>query len=208
MIDAINANPGASALVKAITYRGVAGTGIVQPRTKVNLSDFLQPVTPMGRTDISLSNDHVQRGPFQQNVLRIRKGRAARRPKVGVFLYCQQHAREWATPITCLETAEQLLRNYATDTATRKLVDNLDIFILPSSNPDGAHHSMYNFGQQRRNLTNHCVNGGKTTDDPFAADFWTLRVNPGNGLPYTNNDPASRNAWGVDENRNNTFGTI
>ena len=48
VIDAINANPGASALVKATTYRGVAGTGIVQPRTKVNLSDFLQPVTPMG----------------------------------------------------------------------------------------------------------------------------------------------------------------
>ena len=79
MIDAINANPGASALVKAVTYRGSTGTGIVQPRTKVNLSDFLQPVTPMGRTDISLTNDHVQRGPFQQNVLRIRKGRAARR---------------------------------------------------------------------------------------------------------------------------------
>jgi hypothetical protein len=205
VIDAINANVGSSALVKATTYRGVAGTGIVQPRTKVNLSDFLQPVTPMGRTDISLSNDHVQRGPFQQNVLRIRKGTA---PKVGVFLYCQQHAREWATPITCLETAEQLLRNYATDTATRKLVDNLDIFILPSSNPDGGHHSMYNFGQQRRNLTNHCVNGGKITDNPFAADFWTLRLNNGSGQPFTNNDPASRNGWGVDLNRNNTFATL
>ena len=205
VIDAINASPGASALAKAVTYRGVAGTGIAQPRTQVNLSDFLTPVAPMGRTDISLSNDHVQRGPFQQNVLRIRKGTG---PKVGVFLYCQQHAREWATPITCLETAEQLLRNYATDRATRKLVDSLDIFILPSSNPDGSHYSMYNFGQQRRNMTNHCVNGGKTSDDPFAADFWTLRVNPGNGQLYTNNDPGSRNAWGVDENRNNTVGTI
>ena len=69
---------------------------------------------------------------------------------MGVFLYCQQHAREWATPLTCLETAEQLLRNYAIDKRTRKLVDGLDIFILPSSNPDGAHYSMYNFGQQRR----------------------------------------------------------
>ena len=211
VIDAINANPGAAALVKATTYRGVAGTGIVQPRAKVNLSDFLQPVTPMGRTDISLTNDNVQRGPFQQNVLRIRRVQGGPSgPKVGVFLYCQQHAREWATPITCLETAEQLLRNYATDKRTHKLVDNLDIFILPSSNPDGAHHSMYNFGQQRRNLTNHCVNGGKQSDNPFAADFWTLRPNPASttGGTYTNNDPASRNAWGVDENRNNTFGTI
>jgi hypothetical protein len=209
VIEAINANAAASALVKAATYRGNAGTGVVQPRTKVNLSDFLQPVTPMGRTDISLSNDHVKRGPFQQNVLRIRRTQGGPTgPKVGVFLYCQQHAREWATPITCLETAEQLLRNYATDEATHKLVDNLDIFILPSSNPDGGHHSMYNFGQQRRNMTNHCVNGGKTTDNPFAADFWTPRINPSTGAPYTNNDPASRTAWGVDENRNNTFATI
>jgi Zinc carboxypeptidase/Chitobiase/beta-hexosaminidase C-terminal domain len=125
-----------------------------------------------------------------------------------VFLYCQQHAREWATPLTCLETAEQLLRNYATDRRTRELVDNLDIFILPSSNPDGAHYSMYNFTQQRRNLTNHCVVGGQETDDPFAADFWQARTNPGDGQPYTAIDPAARNAWGVDLNRNNTVGTI
>src|SRR5687768_13107810 len=128
--------------------------------------------------------------------------------KVGVFLYCQQHAREWATPLTCLETAEQLLRNYAIDPATREFVDNLDIFILPSSNPDGSHYSIHNFSQQRRTMTNHCVVGGKESDDPFASNFWAPRVNPGTGLPYTNTDPASRNAWGTDMNRNNTFGTI
>jgi hypothetical protein len=194
VVAAINAHPGASALVVALTYRGNAGAGIVQPRVKVNLDDFLS------------APDHVDRGPFQQNVLRIGKRRDG--SKTGVFLYCQQHAREWATPLTCLETAEQLLRNYAIDDTTHKLVDNLDIFILPASNPDGAHYSMYDFMQQRRNMTNHCVNGGKETDDPFAANFWTPRINPSTGLPYTNSDPASRNAWGVDNNRNNTVGTI
>ena len=166
------------------------------PRAKVNLSDFLTTAT----------NAHVQRGPFKYSVLRIGKKRDG--SKVGVFLYCQQHAREWATTLTCLETAEQLLRNYAIDPATRKLVDNLDIFILPSSNPDGAHYSIHNFAQQRRNLTNHCVEGGKETDNQNAANFWTPRVNPGTALPYVNSDPGSRNAWGVDLNRNNTFGTI
>ncbi len=81
-------------------------------------------------------------------MLRIGKRRDG--SKVGVFLYCQQHAREWATPLTCLETAEQLLRNYAIDPRTQDLVNNLDIFILPSSNPDGAHYSMHNFASQRR----------------------------------------------------------
>jgi Zinc carboxypeptidase/Chitobiase/beta-hexosaminidase C-terminal domain len=196
VVSAINGSPAASMLVVALTYRGNAGAGIVQPRAKVNLSDFL--TTAM--------NAHVPRGPFQYSVLRIGKVRDGSR--VGVFLYCQQHAREWATPLTCLETAEQLLRNYAIDEETRKLVDNLDIFILPSSNPDGAHYSMYNFSQQRRNMTNHCVAGGKETDDPFAMNFWSPRINPGTGLPYTNTDPASRNAWGVDLNRNNTVGTL
>jgi Zinc carboxypeptidase/Chitobiase/beta-hexosaminidase C-terminal domain len=194
VVAAINSHPGASALLVSLTYRGNAGAGIVQPRVKVNLSDFLNaPAT-------------VERGPFQQNVLRIGKRRDG--SDTGVFLYCQQHAREWATPLTCLETAEQLLRNYATDPDVRRLVDNLDIFILPASNPDGAHYSMYDFGQQRKNMTNHCVNGGKETDDPFAAGYWTPRINPGTGLPYTNTDPASRNAWGVDNNRNNTVGTL
>jgi hypothetical protein len=57
-------------------------------------------------------------------------------------------------------------------------------------------------------MTNHCVNGGKSSDDPNAANFWTPRVNPGNNVPYINTDPASRTAWGVDLNRNNTFATI
>jgi hypothetical protein len=76
------------------------------------------------------------------------------------------------------------------------------------ANPDGAHYSMHNFTQQRRNLTNHCVNGSKAGDDVFGANFWSPRVNPSTNQPYTNNDPGSRNSWGVDLNRNNTVGTI
>jgi hypothetical protein len=196
VVDAINASAAANALVTALTFRGNAGAGIVQPRARVNLSDFLATAT----------NAHVPRGPFEYSVMRIGKHRDGSR--VGAFLYCQQHAREWATPLTCLETAEQLLRNYAIDPQTRELVDNLDIFILPSSNPDGSHYSIHNFSQQRRNMTNHCVEGGKETDDPFATNFWTPRTNPSTGVPYTNTDPASRNAWGVDLNRNNTFATL
>jgi hypothetical protein len=196
VVAAINANAQASAKLVAVTYRGNAGAGIVQPRAKVNLSDFLDTAT----------NAHVPRGPFQYSVLRIGKKRDG--SKVGVFLYCQQHAREWATPLTCLETAEELLRNYAIDPQTRKLVDNLDIFILPSSNPDGSHYSIHNFNSQRRNMTNHCVEGGKETDDPSAANFWMPRTRPDTSAPYVNSDPGSRNQWGVDLNRNNTFGTI
>ena len=59
--------------------------------------------------------------------------------KTGVFIYCEQHAREWVGGITCLETAQRLVTNYATDPTTKSYVDNLDIFILPVVNPDGTH---------------------------------------------------------------------
>ena len=192
VVAAINGNDAARAKLVAATYRGNAGAGIVQPRANVNLSDFLDP--------------SVAHGPFEYPVMRIGKRRDGSR--VGVFLYCQQHAREWATPLTCLETAERLLRNYAIDKATRDFVDNLDIFILPVSNPDGSHYAFHNFSSQRKNMTNQCAFGWKETDDPNAANFNLPRQNPGTGALYTNTDPASRNGWGVDLNRNNTSGTI
>jgi hypothetical protein len=64
-----------------------------------------------------------------------------------------------------------------------ELVDNLDIFILPSYNPDGSLYSFYDFPSQRRNMTRYC---------PVTGNF----------------DVDARNAWGVDLNRNLTEGTL
>ena len=96
-----------------------------------------------------------------------------------MFFTCQTHAREWTTGLTCVETAERLVRNYATDPETKKLLDNTEVFIHANGNPDGGHYSMYDFASQRRNLSNHCD-------------------------AATNNDPLARNTWGVDLNRNYT----
>ena len=84
-----------------------------------------------------------------------------------------------ATGLTCVETAERLVRNYATDPQTKKLLDNVEVFVLANVNPDGGHYSMYDFSQQRKNMTNYCPVTGSS-------------------------DPAGRNGWGVDLNRNNT----
>lgn len=168
--DAINNDPTAGALVTACTWAGNLGAGIVQPRALVNLFDFLR------------APSSVPRGPFQEQMIRIGKHRDG--SKVGVFIFGQQHAREWTTPLVCTETAERLLRNYAIDSTTRSMVDNLDIFILPSSNPDGSLYSFYDYNMQRKNLTNYCP--------PTTAA----------GMP------SNRNVWGVDLNRNNTFGSV
>ena len=163
VVAAINASPAASALVMATTYRGNRGAGIAQPRARTNLSDFLNAPAS------------VARGPFQQHLYRIGAHRDG--SKVGVFLFCQQHAREWTTSLTCQETAHQLVENYATDPQTKELLDNVEIFISPNSNPDGAHYSMYDSSVQRKTMPNYCPTTG-------------------------NSDPAARTTWGVDMNRN------
>ena len=101
-----------------------------------------------------------------------------------MFLYCQQHAREWVTPITCVETAERLVRNYATDPTTKEYVDKLNIFILPSVNPDGGHYAFHDDSVQRKNMKNYCP------------------------ITTANGGIGNRATWGVDLNRNNTVGTL
>ncbi|KZE69004.1 hypothetical protein AWM68_01690 [Fictibacillus phosphorivorans] len=164
VVDLLNAK--ASNLVTATTYRGNAGNGIVEPAT-ANLSDNLKAPAS------------VSREPAAVKAIRIGKHRDGSKP--GVLSYSQEHAREWVTPLVSVETAERLLRNYAHDKDTRKLVDNLDIFIIPSMNPDGAHYSFYDFNSQRKNMTNHCSSA--------------------------QSDNGYRNSWGVDLNRNHNVGS-
>ncbi|HET9900334.1 MAG TPA: M14 family metallopeptidase, partial [Actinomycetes bacterium] len=159
---------------RAHAYRGSDGTGIVQPTlAPVPLTDFLNQKrsgAPAGE---------VPRGPYTIRALRITRNPSARKP--GVLIQAQDHAREWVPATITLETAERLVRNYRTDPVTRSIVNNTDIFLIPSNNPDGANYSFYNFASQRKSMTNHCP-------DPQA-------------------DPGLRNSWGVDLNRNYRVGS-
>ncbi|MET7671595.1 M14 family zinc carboxypeptidase, partial [Micromonospora luteifusca] len=101
--------------------------------------------------------------------------------RVGVLAYSQEHAREWATPLVTLEFAERMLANARTDPATRELLEQVDIFVIPMVNPDGANYSFNDFNFQRKNLVNHCTGPAR--------------------------DPKNRTSWGVDINRNYTVGS-
>jgi Zinc carboxypeptidase len=138
------------------------------------------PVVAPVRLDDGLKGTEVSKKPWTVQALRIGKVRDG--SKIGVLAYSQEHAREWATPLVTLEFAERLLANYATDPATRQLVDDVDVFVIPTVNPDGANYSFNDYNFQRKNMVDHCTG--------------------------TNRDPRNRDRWGVDVNRNYTVGSF
>jgi hypothetical protein len=119
------------------------------------------------------------RKPWTVQALRIGVHRDGTR--TGVLAYSQEHAREWATPLVTLEFAERLLANYATDQDTRRLLEDVEVFVIPVVNPDGANYSFSDANFQRKNLVNHCTG--------------------------TQRDPKNADSWGVDVNRNYTVGS-
>ncbi|WP_433825791.1 M14 family zinc carboxypeptidase [Actinoplanes sp. CA-015351] len=140
---------------------------------------LIMPVAGPVQLDDGLAGTEVPTKPQTVQALRIGKVRNGTKP--GVLAYSQEHAREWATPLVTLEFAERLLANYATDPATKELVDSTDVFIIPTVNPDGANYSFNDFNFQRKNLVNHCAGAQR--------------------------DPRYRNSWGVDVNRNYAVGS-
>ncbi|MGW8250258.1 MAG: M14 family metallopeptidase [Anaerolineales bacterium] len=168
VIAAVTADPEASSLVRADPYRESSASGLVSPQS-ITLSDYLNAPA------------EISREPFQVRAIRI--GRYRDGSRLGVLAYAQEHAREWVPPLVTVETAERLLRNYANGGHTKELLDNLDIFIIPSVNPDGGHYSFYDYNFQRKNMVNYCLGGPR-------------------------NDPNSRNTWGVDVNRNYDVGSL
>ena len=169
IVAAINANPSASALVTAETYRGDAGASVAAATPIHALSDFLAaPGT-------------VARDPFQQRLLRVGAHRDGTR--VGVFVFAQADGRQLVAPLVAIELVERLLRNYGTDPATTALLDELELFVVPNANPDGANFALYDASTQSKTLVNRCGVG-------------------------TSNDPLARTTWGVALERNFSVGSI
>ncbi|HEX6356501.1 M14 family zinc carboxypeptidase [Actinophytocola sp.] len=119
----------------------------------------------------------VSRRPWTVQALRIGAHRDGSR--VGVLAYSQEHAREWATPLVTMEFAERLLANYATDAATRQLLEDVEVFVIPTVNPDGANYAFSDAAFQRKNLVNRCTG---TQRDPRFADSWGVDVNRNYGV--------------------------
>lgn len=97
------------------------------------------------------------RGAAPFYYLRLGPKTPDREQKLGVFQHAAPHAREHINPMTMLELAEQLCANYDPNSdepavlANTRLMDELDIFIAPQTNPDGTNFSFYDDKGWRKN---------------------------------------------------------
>ncbi|CAF1524193.1 unnamed protein product [Adineta ricciae] len=59
-----------------------------------------------------------------------------------IWIDCGIHAREWITPATCIWLIDQFIAEYNNnDATTRDLLNNWNVYIAPSLNPDGYEYS-------------------------------------------------------------------
>ena len=72
-------------------------------------------------------------------------------PKPVFLLDAQHHAREVMTPEIALDMVRFLLENYGTDPKATRWMDQVDIWVVPSVNPDGAAFVFQQFTWQRKN---------------------------------------------------------
>ena len=107
-------------------------------------------------------------------------------PKPVFFLMAGIHAREIATPEIALRFADWLTRNYGQDADATWLVDQHEIWVLPTANPDG--HWYVELGTQTPN-----------GDEP-----WLWRKN-GHAYGPGAWPPTAFDHYGVDLNRNFDF---
>ena len=69
-------------------------------------------------------------------VIKIGKAATDGRVKPAVWIDAGIHAREWVSPATALYFINQLVENSG-DAQNRFVLEQLDLYILPSANPDG-----------------------------------------------------------------------
>ncbi|XP_077479886.1 carboxypeptidase A6 [Stigmatopora argus] len=71
----------------------------------------------------------------------LRLGKRTRQHKKAVWIDCGVHAREWIGPAFCQWFVKEALNSYLYDSGTRRLLNQLDFYIMPVFNVDGYHFS-------------------------------------------------------------------
>ncbi|XP_062848103.1 carboxypeptidase B-like [Trichomycterus rosablanca] len=72
-------------------------------------------------------------------LLKIGKNTGITKP--AIFMDCGIHAREWISPVYCQWFVKEAVSTYGTNAQMTKLLDTMDVFVLPVFNVDGYEYS-------------------------------------------------------------------
>jgi carboxypeptidase T len=75
-------------------------------------------------------------------VIKISDGVAADEAEPEVLFTCTMHAREHLTTEMCLHIVDRFTSGYGSDPAVTRFVDDREIHVVPSLNPDGAEYDI------------------------------------------------------------------
>jgi len=89
--------------------------------------------------------------------IKITKDVDAENQRPSFLLDSQHHAREVMTPEIAWDMMDTLTSSYASDPEVQRWVDNINIWIVPSVNPDGAMHVFQNDSGWRKNRHPGCA---------------------------------------------------
>ena len=109
-----------------------------------------------------------------------------------VLVFSNHHAREIITPVIALTAAFNLTSDYGTDPAATAALDDHEIFIIPSGNPDGydyVYNVNNNWRKNRRNNGGACF--GVDVNRNFAAGWSSGCAGATNTCSDTYKGPAA-----------------
>ncbi len=160
----------------ATTYPGLAAVYDLQSR-------YGAPLTHEGR---------------RIHVLRISDNAGIDEDEPSILVFANNHARELNTIEAAFSVAERLLGGYATDPVLRQLVDDHQIWVLPSMNPDGLAYVWSTNDMWRKNRRD---NGNGTFGVDLNRNYWFYwgrcgaSTNPGSDTyqgPSAGSEPESQ----------------
>jgi hypothetical protein len=76
--------------------------------------------------------------------------------RASIIVTGTHHAREWISPMVVMGFADALIRQYDKDPNVKKVVDNVDTYIVPVLNPDGYASTFSGTRLQRKNMHPDC----------------------------------------------------
>ncbi len=125
----------------------------VRPLAEIEARLRLLAGESQGRAEVIAIGRSIQ----GRDLLAVRISSAPRgSQRASIVVVGTQHAREWVSPMVTMGLADALIRQYEKDPRVRRVVDSLDVFIVPVGNPDGYVATFNGRRLQRKNMNAVC----------------------------------------------------